>query len=579
MDYSNETYKVVKTKQGECIIREPGSNEVQVDGFYGNPDFQVEGKPFVLKPRGEEPESYGSSRYTYPRETTKPSTTRYKQQSNASFQKPSVVPYKTSTGSTQVLQANTYEPSPVRQYTSSITQQRPTTEVLYHESRDKSNATTSWHQQKNSDMSDPSTAKAVTVQNGRPILANERRMRSGEEFTTTHVPARSGTEEQNFRSVRSEASKVRQRYAQDIVANPNTNMEASRKSVDPPQKSIRKPYAVENHYTPQNGFEKRVVKSSNLHQTKPVQDYFETDKNSELEYQRNTPGVQLDVHPLMYFIPLTCLATLLLAQTIVICHSENHRVCSQVEYVLPIVMSTVTIILCFIIPLFWVLVMDKAHNIDSATDILSPYFSVILALNWVWVTPVITFNNPFEESGNGYFFAWGLFVISIIFARDVNEEFSNLMGKASHIIMGKRFDRKLARVLIMASLFFSIAAIDSFVDDGGNDNRWEGLFVVILGPLLFLILLGYELLILCRGTHQGFTREGEEEVYVPEREMKILSIPLTVLWFIIAIIATFNVTSPFMRTGNGYYASWACAMGSLGLSMVVHGFLDEFGVY
>jgi len=577
MDYSNETYKVVKTNQGECIIREQELNEAQVDGFYSKPDFQVEGKPFVLKPRGEEPESYGSSRYTYPRETTEPSTTRYKQQSNANFQKPSVIPYNTSRGSTQVLQTNTYEPSPVRQYTSSRTHQRPTTEVLYHESRGKAHATSSWHQQKSSDMSDPSTAKTVTVQNGRPILANEGRLRPGEELTTTRVPARSGTEERNFRSVRSEASKVRQQYVQDIVANPNTNMEASQRSVDPPSKSIIKPYAVQNHYTQQNGFEKRVVKSSNLHQTTPGQDYFETDQNGELD--RNTPGVQLDVHPLMYFIPLTCLATLLLAQTIVICHSENNRVCSQVEYVLPIVMTTITIILCFIIPLFWVLVMDKAHNIDSTADILSPYFSVILALNWLWVTPVITFNNPFEESGNGYFFAWGLFVISIIFARDVNEEFSNLMGKASHIIMGTRFDRKLARVLILASLFFSIAAIDSFVDDGVNDNRWEGLFVVILGPFLFLILLGYELIILCRGTHQGFTREGDEEVYMPEREMKILSIPLTVLWFIIAIIATFNDTSPFMRTGNGYYASWACAMGSLGLSMVVHGFLEEFGVY
>jgi len=577
MDNRNETYKVVKTKQGECIIREPSLNEVQVEGFYSNPDFQVEGRPFVVKPRGEEPESHGSSRYEYPRGTNKPSTTRYNQQSIASFQKPSVVSYNTSTGATQVWKGNTYEPAPLRQYNPSSKQQRPKSEMMFHDSRDKSYAASSWRQRKSSDMSDPSTAVTVPVKNGRYIRTNEQRLGPGEELTSSQVPDRSGTEVRNFRTARSEASTVTQRHPQHIVSNPNKNMEASQQIVKHPQENILKPYAVQTHYTSQNGLVNRAMKSSNPKQTEPVQDYFETDHTSELENYSNTAGIQLDVHPLMYFIPLTFLASLLLAQTIVICHTENNRVCNQVEYALPIVMTTVTILLCFIIPLLWVLVMDKAHSIDSTADILSPYVSVILATCWVWVAPVITFNNPFEESGNGYFFAWGLFVISLIFARDVNEEFSNMMGKASHIIMGSRFDRKLARVLIMASLFFSIAAIDSFVD-GVNGNTWEGLFVVILGPLLFVILFGYEFLILCLGNHQGFTREGDEEFYEPEREMKILSILLAVLWFIIAIVATFNDTSPFMRTGNGYYASWACAMGSLGLSMVVHGFLEEFGM-
>jgi len=574
MDYNNQTYKVVTTSQGDCITREAPGNEGLVKGYYSNP-----GQPVFVKPRGDTADVYGSSRYVYPGEAIKPSTTRYNQQPVASFQKPAVSTYKTKPVSTQVQPVKTYEPPPVRQLYSTSKQQRPISEVMYHETRDKPQTATSWNQRKGPDLSGLPTANTVPIQNSRPARVNEGRHRP-EGSATTQVPTHSRTEVRNSRPGRSETPAVRQQYARDIVSNPNTNREASQHVVNRSQESIRKPDIVQNHYTTINGYRKPAVESSSPQQTRPFQDHSVTEGNMEIEKHRNSGGVQLDVHPLMYFIPLTCLAILLLAQTVVICHSENNKVCSQVEYALPIVMSTITIVLCCIIPLFWVLVMDEEHSIESTAHILSPWLSVILVVCWVWVTPVITFNYPFQESGNGYFFAWGLFAISLIFARDVNEEFSNLIGKASHITMGKRFDRMLARALILASLFFTIAAIDSFEDNGrnANGNNWEGWLVVIMGPILFLVLLGYEIVLLYLGLHQELTREDDEDVYEPELGMKILSIPLAVLWFFIATVATFNDTSPFMKTGNGYYASWLCAMGSLGLAAVVHGFVEEFGV-
>lgn len=530
MELNNgQTYKVVKTSQGDCVTREPEGNKMKthVPGYYTNPGF--------VSSRGDNIDAkYGTSKHLYRGEDVGTSTVSPYVQPIKIIATPSVRPY----------------PQKII-YDAGVATQHPVRSEL---------------QMLNSGAYEQRLRPREEVAGDLAVRSrtNEARVRP-DEGAADQFPARLGTE--------IETPAVRQKYAQKMAYNPNTN---SKEYQD-------KPMVFQNQHETRNVTTNQEVVSMNAQPVRLLREHPITSSKIETEEDLKNKGVQLDVHPLMYLIPLNTLAVLLLAQTVVICHNENNEECSRASYALPIVMTTLTLLLCFITPLIWVLLVDKTHSIETTAHVIFPSVSVILAVCWVWVTPVITFNYPFQESGNGYFFAWGLFVLSLIFARDVNEEFNNVLGKASHIMMGKRFDRMVARVLIVASLFFTIAACDSFVDDGRNadENTWEGWLVVILGPIMFLTLLIYELVLLWLGLHQELTSDSNEdqECYEPECGMKILSVVLAGLWFFIAIIATFNETSPFMTTGNGYFASWACAMGSLGLAAVVHGCAEEFAYF
>jgi len=296
-------------------------------------------------------------------------------------------------------------------------------------------------------------------------------------------------------------------------------------------------------------------------------------------------GVILDLNPVFYSVALTAFSLLMLVQSVVDCSPSDPGECHKGNYLLAIIISILTIIMTFIIPLIWLFFIDEDQSIKKTADSLCPWFSIVIAAFWLLTTPLITYNHPYSISGNGYFFSWAMFWIALYFAKDVNEEFKNYLGNITQFFVGNRFDRTVARTLILISLFFVVSAVVNFIGNGKNieENTWESWFVMIVGIICFLLLLIYEVVIAAMGIYQEDVVTDEEDPSASLEEeveppMLFISIVLVVLWFTVAILATFGKTSPFKIIGNGYFASWGCAFGSLMLLLTVYGLVDKEGV-
>jgi hypothetical protein len=295
-------------------------------------------------------------------------------------------------------------------------------------------------------------------------------------------------------------------------------------------------------------------------------------------------GVLLDLHPVFYSAGLTAFSLLLLVQSVVDCSATDPGECHKGNFMLAIIVCSLTIVMTFIIPLIWLFFIDSEKSVKKTADTLCPWLSIVIAALWLITTPLITYNHPYKNSGNGYFFAWAMFCIALYFARDVNEEFKNYMGFMAQVLMGNRFDRTVARSLILCSLFFVVSAMVNFIGNGKNteDNTSESWFVMITGIICFLLLMVYEVVIAVLGLYQEEVLTDEENPSASlddvEPPMEIISIILAVMWFTIAILSTFSESSPFKMIGNGYFASWGCAFGSLLLLLAVFGLVDKEGV-
>lgn len=174
------------------------------------------------------------------------------------------------------------------------------------------------------------------------------------------------------------------------------------------------------------------------------------------------------------------------------------------------------------------------------------YITYFLLVWCVVGTCVLTFNGPFEITGNGYFAAWAMTVFAIQALADKRglsrDEITNTVKGAGPIVG-----------LGVGALIVLIAASQS---DFHGFRRGSRIYSLILScvtiPIVAFSLVPADMVI--SGTK------------VPSLKLNIIITGiLAVCWILQASIATFH--GPFLLTGNGYFGSWGSAVASVFAAM------------
>jgi hypothetical protein len=148
--------------------------------------------------------------------------------------------------------------------------------------------------------------------------------------------------------------------------------------------------------------------------------------------------------------------------------------------------------------------------------------SIVLVIWWTVAAFILTFDDPFKVTGNGYFSVWAGFFFS---ALGVGVQFSNF--------------KNLDNFLRLSAACIVVIAATSFHMDGPFEI--ESIFALTLASLT---------LVFCIVVIRHPEVINSSQLYTA---MMVMSL----LWTIEAALVTFR--GPFEFTGNGYFASWAAA--------------------
>ena len=139
----------------------------------------------------------------------------------------------------------------------------------------------------------------------------------------------------------------------------------------------------------------------------------------------------------------------------------------------------------------------------------------------------LTFDKPFDKTGNGYFSAWAI-VYGCAMGMDVTSEVRASTAKERDSLMSLLVS---SLVLILAS----IAPVRDKIDSGA------AIFALVLGCVTLVFILIVMVL---------------DKMNTPMSciDQQFTLVTLTICWIIMACLVTFR--GPFLITGNGYFASW-----------------------
>jgi hypothetical protein len=168
-------------------------------------------------------------------------------------------------------------------------------------------------------------------------------------------------------------------------------------------------------------------------------------------------------------------------------------------------------------------------------ETIAPFVSWFLVLWWGIGACVVTFNDPFSATSNGYFSSWLAFAFSTWYFCKVVPHAREFLNKIGTMASEAGPIRQLIFALLAASVVEMIAA-SSELDDNDENDKSQKVFGVVLGVLsaVFSAIMLFAPL--------------------PKPVFDIFLALLALLWFPGIGVLTFD--APFVNTGNGYFSCW-----------------------
>jgi len=229
-------------------------------------------------------------------------------------------------------------------------------------------------------------------------------------------------------------------------------------------------------------------------------------------------------------------------QELIKCEDEN-------AYAVAVGCISLTFCLCYFLCLYF-----KPGSIPKFTQCLS----LFLMLWWGVGTIVLTFDAPFNTTGNGYFACWGAALLSILYCQLSVEKFKTFGASMSNAFSGTE-ERKVLSLIMILSYVEAFAALllwDEVNLDGTSTEKqsrqetWAFACGIVAGGLATLYLL---------------LKTMRPNMLGP-RILRYFSWFLVPWWMFGAGVATFD--EPFPTTGNGYFCAWGAFVSSCYLAYI-----------
>jgi len=226
-----------------------------------------------------------------------------------------------------------------------------------------------------------------------------------------------------------------------------------------------------------------------------------------------------------------------LAQAAQIC--QEDLIDCEDEYGYAVAVGCVSLILCLC---YFLSVYFKPDIIQTFTQFLS----LFLMLWWGVGTVVLTFDAPFDTTGNGYFACWGAALLSILYCQLAVEKFKTFGASMSSAFSGTE-ERKVLSLIMILSYVEAFAALltwDEGIVKQSRQETWAFACGIVAGGLATIYLL----------------LKTMRPNMVGPKILRYFSWFLVPWWMFGAGVATFD--QPFPTTGNGYFCAWGAFVSS-----------------
>jgi len=224
-----------------------------------------------------------------------------------------------------------------------------------------------------------------------------------------------------------------------------------------------------------------------------------------------------------------------LAQAAENCQQDGNDCEDEDGYAVAVGCVSLIVCLCYCALLYFQFTMIEGYN---------QYLSIFLLLWWGVGTVVLTFDDPFINTGNGYFACWGGALLSIYYCQHTVSKFKMLGDRISAALTGDQTSKVLMLIMFL-SFVEAFAALVQWDDINNDDSEeqsdqetWAFSAGIISGGLVAVHLL----------------LEIVKPGLLGPLFVKYFSWFLVPWWMFGAGVATFD--APFPTTGNGYFCAW-----------------------